>query len=79
MSEKPRFGIKWHRSVLQFAQIVWGIATYIAFLCGAALLAWLWAGGRPSLAAAGGVVVSTIVNWMVFGLIEHGELKRLNQ
>jgi hypothetical protein len=79
MNEKTRYGIKWHRSVLQFAQIVWGLATYIGFLCGAAVFAWRSASGSPVVAAVCGVGLGTVFNWIVFGMIEHGELKRLNK
>jgi len=81
MSEKRRYGILWSKSMLSFAQCVWGLATYLVVLAGTVVLGAMFANGtaRPDIAGAlAGVFLGTVVNWMVFGMVEHGDLERMN-
>jgi hypothetical protein len=78
MSEKRRYGILWSKSMLRFAQCVWGLATYLGVLAGAVVLAIRIAGGNAAVAALVAVGLASLFNWSVFAWVEHGELKRLN-
>jgi len=79
MNEKRRYGILWSTSFLSFAQFVWGLATYVAMLLGAMVLAVRLGNDNSIATAVVAVLVVTGMNWIVFVMIEHGELKRMNQ
>ena len=81
MNEKRRYGILWGKSLAGLAACVWGVATYIGLLFGAVVFGVMFAKGtsRPDISAAvAGVFLATVLNWMVFGMVEHGHIKRMN-
>jgi hypothetical protein len=79
MSDKRVYGVMWSKSLLKLAQCAWGFVTYLALLAGAAVIALQLGDGKPPLVAFFAVIFASSFNWMVFGMVEHGELKRLNK
>ena len=79
MNDKRVYGVMWSKSLLKLAQCVWGVATYLALLAAAGVMAFQIGGDKPALVAVFAVLFATSFNWMVFGMVEHGEIKRLNK
>lgn len=82
MNEKRKYVILWDKSLATLAKQVWGMATYLGLLFGAACLAVSYAKGttRPDVVGAlAGVILATCVNWIAFCTLEHGFLKQMNQ
>ena len=81
-TEKRVVGIMWSKWLVNFATVVWIVATYLVLLIACVLMAWNVASEGKHCVFAGalfGVVFATFLHWLLFTFIEHGEIKRLNK
>ena len=82
MKERQQYGIIWDNWARRVVTTLGGVATYIGLLVGVIILAARMAKGARNEgvdAAVTAVWFATVVNWLVFALIEHGHLKRMNE
>lgn len=82
MNEKREYGILWRKWLGGFASVVWIVGTYLGLLVVIVAMGTAFGKGtpRPELTGAvAGVFLATALHWMLFSMIEHGEIKRMNE
>ncbi len=81
MNQKLRSEINWVKWMDQIGSFFWGVTGYAGLLVAAIFLATAFAKGvhdERNAAAVMGVLLGTVANWMVFGMVEYRHLKRMN-
>ena len=82
MNDKSKYGILWKKWLGGFVAIVWIAGTYLAMLAGLVALGAIIAKGTtcPHVEGAfAGVFLATFLHWMLFSMIEHGHIKKMNE
>ena len=82
MNEKREYGILWRKWLGGFATVVWIVGTYFGLLAVIVVMGTASGKGtlRPELTGAvAGVLLASLLHWMLFSMIEHGHIKRMNE